>query len=271
MVNDIGIKLLKNDKGQKVFKIFFKDWYTIKKASEIYDPEFMNQNIGLPEDEQWWNHPTVQWYSKRFRNSGFLEKERIKRNVSRVSKLKKLHKKSDTRWRLRANLKPFFEATNFNPTIEEQNILNILFEFPNVRKEALKNDDINIGIKEYIELFFITYITLDPSTIKLDRFIQNSKTEEVQKITDKKVLTFEERIKILNEIKELQTEFNNTFQSEVSLLDVFISLLYCKKIMTLETIRKFKKIVVNPSLIFVLNNIANPDCSIMREFYEDIK
>lgn len=82
-------------KGKCVFQIFFRDWFSIRRASFVYNPEYREKAIKkLTESKKkkGWVHPTVKLYFKEFGKRGWLD-----------------HKGVFPHTVYRMNMNPFFE------------------------------------------------------------------------------------------------------------------------------------------------------------------
>lgn len=137
-------------KGMEIYKIFLKDWYSLKEASKEYNPEFMKTKKGSKHR----SHPTVSRYFSQFQENGWLNSKYITKYFDRKSKLGKLHKKSDSHTRWKANLNPFFEYIEKKYDVEfsntEKRILNLIFleDISGYKEKILESEDILITMKD---------------------------------------------------------------------------------------------------------------------------
>ena len=92
-----------NEKGKEIFSVFFtyKDWYSLKEASEIYSPEFSKTAR---------NHSTIAHYFYKFKKLGWLDEKNTLKYFPRKTAKGKDSSYPDKKIRYRANYNFFFES-----------------------------------------------------------------------------------------------------------------------------------------------------------------
>jgi hypothetical protein len=148
MIDDTGINLLKNEKGIRVFEIFFKDWMSIREASIEYNPIFMSN----PEHR---GHPTVTRYFNKFKLD-YLEEAIITKKKERTSKLGKKHNYPSKVRRWRINLFNVFKNMfTLNDKSESRSkylpYFRVMFNDEDVRAFLIKLFDDSHGIQSFID------------------------------------------------------------------------------------------------------------------------
>ena len=126
-------KTLSNVNALIVLGIFFKDWYNIKEASQIYNPEL---------SKKWENDRVVSYYFHKFDKFGWFESKNVIRSHRRKRDKKDIYYPVDL---YRLNYEPFiFEYYEHGFTIEKKlnAIRKKLLPFlnqENTRQKIIKN------------------------------------------------------------------------------------------------------------------------------------
>ena len=107
-------------KGNEIFLIFFKDWFSLKEASKEYDPNF---------DPKQRCHTTVAQYFYRFKNKGWLDEG----NILKLKERKGIRNYNSRVPRWKSNLNPFYEFYEYYKCEKEED------SFTEIEKKIIKN------------------------------------------------------------------------------------------------------------------------------------
>jgi hypothetical protein len=218
-------------KGSKVFSIFFTcdDWYSLKEASGVYDPEFSGTSR---------NQSTVSHYFYKFKKLGWLDEKNTLKYFKRVSSKGKESLYPDKSPRYRSNYNFFFDGLI---STELKDFLLFFLNQSFTRDyliETYKND-IPSGIEDIIKQLFLMSIVLKQHGFKkkntgfLD--ISNITTKNYTKVIDEKIQKYYSAIfystKKGKEFSELlkKTYPKNSFWFFLNLFSLVMIKLFFKK------------------------------------------
>lgn len=156
---DNAISFMESNLGRKIAKEFFLNFTTATKVSKKLYPKLWEKHLskrGIKKSS--WSVPYVNKFYNIWRNKElkFMDTKKEKETIMQYGK-----KVKHTYTYYRLNLEPFFYSTNkkfkkdkFTP--EEKEIINYIFNFPQIRKRVCEKDSIFEGIRTVlIELFLI--------------------------------------------------------------------------------------------------------------------